>query len=92
MDILRIWFEPDGDRVLERAKIYRNIDPGSIAVQHGYMYFAHPGCWSSELLSNRYRVPLNERSLIITDPHEIQKYAESNKETMNRRFYVTDVA
>lgn len=87
MDILRIWYE--GDDARERAKIYHNIDPASITITNGKMYFAHPGTWDAKMISNRYQIPLDRLSTVSTDPEWIKGYCETHENVINRELYIS---
>lgn len=67
-------FYKDGQ---EMARIYRNIDPQSFLVFGGKIYFAHFGCWNSDMLSNRYQLPAAIGPDYITaDPAEVARIRE----------------
>ena len=67
-------FYKDGQ---EMARIYRNIDPQSFLVFGGKIYFAHVGCWHSDMLSNRYQLPAAIGPDYITaDPAEVARIRE----------------
>lgn len=88
IDILRIWYEEG----YEKAKIYHNIDPTSITVFNGKIYFAHPDCWQTNMISNRYCIPLDRLGEISTDPEWIKGYATVHTDCVNRGLCVTEVA
>lgn len=67
-------FHKDGQ---EMARVYRNIDPESILVVGGKIYFAHFGCWYADTFSGRYQLPAAiGPDYITTDPVEIGRIRE----------------
>lgn len=68
MDILRTWVDKDSKR--ERATLYRNIDPESIAIVGLTIYFAHEGVHKkgSADIHEHYQIPLTDCPYFVTDP------------------------
>ena len=61
----------DGER--ERTRVYHNIDPNSLVIQGGSVYFAHPDCWLSGNCANRYRIGLGGLDYISSDPEDVER-------------------
>ena len=84
MDILIVRL----DGLIERSKIYHNIDPQSIAILGTNLHFAHYGVWTSGFTYNRYFYELKDIFFLSTDPNEIKEYAEKHSDCINRGLYV----
>ena len=60
------------------ARIYRSIDPDSIKLQGGKIYFAHYGTRAHDTYSNHYCLPCAiGPDYITSDPVEIRKIQET---------------
>ena len=68
MDILRTWIDKDSKQ--EMAKLYRNIDPESIAIVGLTIYFAHEGVHQqgNPTTTAHYKIELKDCPYLITDP------------------------
>ena len=73
MDILRTWVDMDSKR--ERATLYRNIDPESIAIAGLTIYFAHKGVHKkgSADIHEYYNIPISDCPYLVTDPELIKQ-------------------
>lgn len=73
MDILRTWIDKNSKQ--ERAKLYRNIDPESIAIVGLTIYFAHEGVHKRGDASTHghYQIPISGCPFFLTDPELIKQ-------------------
>ena len=62
------------------ARIYRSIDPESIYIDGGKIYFAHHGAWQHNLYCGRYCLPLSSVvgvGFMSTDPEDVKRIQET---------------
>ena len=87
MDLLIIYKDEDSRK---RSKVYHNIDPASIVIMSGKLFFAHPDCWQSRMISNRYQIELDADVTIQTDPEWIKGFCETHEDCINRSLYIKE--
>lgn len=75
MNILYVWFDRESRQ--ERAKLYRNIDPESIQITGGKMYFAHVGVHTpgAKIRHGHYEISVGSWNwaFVTTDQKEIEE-------------------